>query len=198
MVMERRGGGRVGASFPPNFQRVRPGSRRDAATAPEQPQPPRPTTTGLGQAFSTPSPRAPCTFLGLCALQLSDNFVMNTRAAIDDSPCPTALSVAFNQDFSCFSVALENGFRVYSAPACECLKARDLGQGLGCAEMLGKMNYLALVGGGKSPKYAQNKVCLSAAIQTTSLTSSRSSSGTRANTRQSSRSSSAPRSSASV
>ncbi|KAK7513388.1 putative phosphatidylinositol 3,5-bisphosphate-binding protein [Phyllosticta citriasiana] len=85
---------------------------------------------------------------------------MNTRAAIDDSPCPTALSVAFNQDFSCFSVALENGFRVYSAPACECLKARDLGQGLGCAEMLGKMNYLALVGGGKSPKYAQNKVII--------------------------------------
>lgn len=83
---------------------------------------------------------------------------MNTRATIDDSPPPPALSVAYNSDASCFSVALETGFRVYNAPTCEPLKVRDLGQGLGCVEMLGKTNYLALVGGGRTPKFAQNKV----------------------------------------
>lgn len=82
---------------------------------------------------------------------------MNTRATIDDSPPPPALSVAYNSDISYFSVALETGFRIYDAPSCKLQKVRDLGQGLGCVEMIGKTNYLALVGGGKSPKYAQNK-----------------------------------------
>ncbi|GME43287.1 hypothetical protein GTA08_BOTSDO12215 [Neofusicoccum parvum] len=85
---------------------------------------------------------------------------MNTRAAIDDSPPPRALSVAYNDGVSCFSVALETGFRVYDAPTCEQLKVRDMGQGLGCVEMVGKTNYLAVVGGGRSPKYAQNKIIL--------------------------------------
>ncbi|OJD35073.1 svp1-like protein 2 [Diplodia corticola] len=83
---------------------------------------------------------------------------MNTRAAINDSPPPPALSVAYNSDLSHFSVALETGFRIYDAPDCRPVKVRDLGQGLGCVEMVGKTNYLALVGGGKSPKFAQNKI----------------------------------------
>ena len=35
---------------------------------------------------------------------------MNTRQAIDESPGPISLSVAFNQDSSCFSVGLDSGF----------------------------------------------------------------------------------------
>ena len=35
---------------------------------------------------------------------------MNTRPAIDDSTGPVSLSVAFNQDNSCFSVGLDTGF----------------------------------------------------------------------------------------
>ncbi|KAH7063171.1 WD40-repeat-containing domain protein [Macrophomina phaseolina] len=85
---------------------------------------------------------------------------MNTRATIDDSPPPPALSVSYNSDVSYFSVALENGFRIYDALTCKVQKVRDLGQGLGCVEMIGKTNYLALVGGGKSPKFAQNKIIL--------------------------------------
>ena len=35
---------------------------------------------------------------------------MNTRSAIDVSSSPISLSVAFNQDGSCFSVGLDSGF----------------------------------------------------------------------------------------
>ena len=35
---------------------------------------------------------------------------MNTRSAIDESAGPVSLSVAFNQDSSCFSVGLDSGF----------------------------------------------------------------------------------------
>ena len=34
----------------------------------------------------------------------------------------------------------------------------DFNAGIGAAEMLGKANYIALVGGGKLPKFPQNKV----------------------------------------
>lgn len=35
---------------------------------------------------------------------------MNTRPTIDESAGPVSLSVAFNQDSSCFSVGLDSGF----------------------------------------------------------------------------------------
>ncbi|KAF5852872.1 hypothetical protein GGP41_008283 [Bipolaris sorokiniana] len=70
---------------------------------------------------------------------------MNTRPILDSDTGPFVLSASFNADCSHFSVALETGFR-------------EVGGGIGCAEMLGNKSYIALVGGGKQPKYPQNKV----------------------------------------
>lgn len=35
----------------------------------------------------------------------------------------------------------------------------DFNAGIGLVRMMGMTNYLALVGGGRSPKFAMNKVC---------------------------------------
>lgn len=95
---------------------------------------------------------------------------MNTRPVIDESTGPAALSASFNGDNSCFSVALETGFRIYSAKSCDMKVARDLGTGIGCAEMLNTTKYIALVGGGKQPKFPQNKVIIwNDSTQTASL-----------------------------
>lgn len=85
---------------------------------------------------------------------------MNTRRAIDESSPPSALSVSFNADKSCFSVGLDTGFRIYNSRRCDVVAARDLHAGIGCAEMVGSTNYIALVGGGKQPKFPQNKVII--------------------------------------
>ncbi|KAL1794419.1 hypothetical protein ACET3X_007840 [Alternaria dauci] len=83
---------------------------------------------------------------------------MNTRPILDSDTGPFVLSASFNADCSHFSVALETGFRVFSSTTCEEKMAREVGGGIGCAEMLGNKSYIALVGGGKQPKYPQNKV----------------------------------------
>ncbi|KAJ8069043.1 hypothetical protein OCU04_002717 [Sclerotinia nivalis] len=85
---------------------------------------------------------------------------MNTRPAIENSRNPAALSASFNHDASCFAIGLDTGFRVFNTEGCQQRVARDFNGGVGIAEMLGKTNYIALVGGGKQPKFAQNKVII--------------------------------------
>ncbi|KAL1998773.1 hypothetical protein VTN02DRAFT_5597 [Thermoascus thermophilus] len=85
---------------------------------------------------------------------------MNTRQVIDDSAGPVSLSAAFNHDSSCFSVGLDSGFCVFNADPCELKVSRDFNAGVGVAEMLGQSNYLALVGGGRQPKFPQNKLVI--------------------------------------
>jgi hypothetical protein len=101
---------------------------------------------------------------------------MNTRPILDSDKGPFVLSVSLNAECTHFSVALENGFRVFCAKTCEQKLARgcdvqiapvleanmhaEVGGGIGCAEMVGTTNYIALVGGGKQPKFPQNKVCV--------------------------------------
>ncbi|CAO2654097.1 Nn.00g108300.m01.CDS01 [Neocucurbitaria sp. VM-36] len=84
---------------------------------------------------------------------------MNTRPILDSDAGPFVLSASFNADKSSFSVALESGFRIFSSRSCDQRVAREVGGGIGCAEMLGTTRYIALVGGGKQPKFPQNKVC---------------------------------------
>ncbi|KAI9230442.1 MAG: transducin/WD40 domain-containing protein [Piptocephalis tieghemiana] len=77
----------------------------------------------------------------------------------------TTLCTSFNQDHSLFAAGLQDGFRIYSADPLS-LKKRKVfpanlgGGGIGLVEMLWRTNYLALVGGGKEPRWPPNKVII--------------------------------------
>ncbi|TVY20972.1 SVP1-like protein 2 [Lachnellula arida] len=85
---------------------------------------------------------------------------MNTRPAIESANNPVALSASFNQDASCFVVGLDTGFCIFNSEPCNLLYSRDFNAGIGAAAMLGKTNFIALIGGGKQPKFPQNKVII--------------------------------------
>ncbi|KAL7800119.1 WD40-repeat-containing domain protein [Trichoderma ceciliae] len=85
---------------------------------------------------------------------------MNVRPPIESSSPTAVLSVAFNKDSSCFSVGLESGICVFHTKSCLLKASRDFNAGIGLVRMMGTTNYLALVGGGKSPKFAMNKAII--------------------------------------
>ena len=70
------------------------------------------------------------------------------------------LNVAFNQDNSCFSIGTELGFKIYQTYPLKGPYERKMKGGIGIVEMLYKSNFLALIGGGKSPKFSNNKVVI--------------------------------------
>lgn len=76
------------------------------------------------------------------------------------------LDVTFNQDQGCFSIAHEKGFLVYNSNPIDLRVKRQFtssngsGSGIGHICMLHRTNYLALVGGGKNPKFPNNKVII--------------------------------------
>ena len=70
------------------------------------------------------------------------------------------LYVSFNQDSSCFALGTQRGFKIYSSYPLNEPYERILDGGIGIVEMLYKSNILALVGGGKCPKYNKNKVII--------------------------------------
>lgn len=78
------------------------------------------------------------------------------------NPVNDILAVSFNQDFSCFACGTESGFRVYHTDPFRLFWTRDFSPagGLGLVGMLFTTNILALVGGGRNPKFQPNKVVL--------------------------------------
>lgn len=71
-------------------------------------------------------------------------------------------SLRFNQDQSCFCVAMDSGVRIFNVePLMEKghLDAEQVGS-VGLVEMLNRSNLLALVGGGAHPKFPPNSVLI--------------------------------------
>ncbi|KAL3965080.1 hypothetical protein ACCO45_002084 [Purpureocillium lilacinum] len=85
---------------------------------------------------------------------------MNVRPPIETSNPTAVLSVSFNNDSSCFAAGLESGICIFHTKSCLLKASRDFNAGIGLVEMMGMANYLALVGGGKSPKFAMNKAII--------------------------------------
>lgn len=97
---------------------------------------------------------------------------MNTHSALTKTTSKESpiLCINLNQDHGCFAVGLENGFKVYNTDPMD-LRVKRLfanttstgqksGTGIGLVRMLHRTNYLALVGGGKNPKFANNKLII--------------------------------------
>ncbi|EAQ90098.1 hypothetical protein CHGG_06717 [Chaetomium globosum CBS 148.51] len=78
---------------------------------------------------------------------------MNTRTPLESPSSTVVLSISFNDDCSCFAVGLNTGF----CKTCARRTTRVFNAGVGLVQMMGKANYIGLVGGGRQPKFAANK-----------------------------------------
>ena len=70
------------------------------------------------------------------------------------------LYINFNQDGSCFAVGTQTGFKILNSIPFKNNFNRDMNGGIGLIEMLNRSNIVALIGGGKSPRYSSNKLVL--------------------------------------
>lgn len=99
---------------------------------------------------------------------------MNTQSPLSSNKTDfKILSLKFNQDQGCFAIGHENGFLVFNSNPIDLRVKRmfngssssnsggsNSGTGIGLVTMLHRTNYLALVGGGKNPKFPNNKLVI--------------------------------------
>lgn len=69
-------------------------------------------------------------------------------------------SISFNQDYSLFSLATQKGFKICHTTSLTRQYDKNLFGGLSKCELSYKSNYLALIGGGKMPKFNNKKVVI--------------------------------------
>ena len=79
---------------------------------------------------------------------------------LDEFQNDKAISIRFNQDYSMFSMGTERGYKVYQTFPLADNHEKILYGGISICDMSYKSNFLALVGGGKVPKYVNKKVVI--------------------------------------
>ena len=82
---------------------------------------------------------------------------MNSINEIKDD---TMLYASFNQDNTFFSVGTERGFRIYQTYPFTKPYEKIMNGGIGVVKMFYQSNFLALMGGGRIPKYNKNKLII--------------------------------------
>ncbi|KAI9003386.1 WD40-repeat-containing domain protein [Hyaloraphidium curvatum] len=81
----------------------------------------------------------------------------------DETADAGLLHVSLNEDASCLALGTARGFRVLLSDPLQEASRRELPRGpagVGLAAMLGRTNILALVGGGRDPRWPPNRVVL--------------------------------------
>ncbi|KAJ2548366.1 Phosphatidylinositol 3,5-bisphosphate-binding protein [Coemansia sp. RSA 1933] len=74
---------------------------------------------------------------------------------------PELLYATFNQDYGCFAIGTQTGFRIFNSdPYKEKMRREFKDGGIGIVAMLYRSNYLAFVGGGRNPRFPPNQVML--------------------------------------
>ncbi|KAG5448855.1 WD repeat domain phosphoinositide-interacting protein 3 [Clonorchis sinensis] len=89
---------------------------------------------------------------------------MCMRVSPADSGNSGILFVGFNQDYGCFAVGMQNGFRIFNTDPLKQLERYEFdvrdGTGVGYLEMLFRTNLLGILGGGHHARLPSNVACL--------------------------------------